>query len=202
MTSVLLLASETSRSSAIFVSHSNPSCFLAAKATKTHSAQCLEKRLFQNLAVGYCIEGDGFGLHLRHCQEQLGRILLQDLPTLFYYLSMSFGIFPTFPSAKAAKHFGFYYSHGHDRPWVPFITTIFLFIFVSNWSGALIPWKLFEIPAGWGRDCDSEWTGILICSLMSLYSWYILELGHQQSNQNNLKVSWQHLPTTSTPPWR
>eukprot|EP00438_Fugacium_kawagutii_P005431 Skav226187 [mRNA] locus=scaffold2212:79646:80849:+ [translate_table: standard] len=33
------------------------------------------------------------------------------------------------------------------RPWVPFITTIFLFIFVSNWSGALIPWKLFEIPA-------------------------------------------------------
>eukprot|EP00434_Breviolum_minutum_P036946 symbB.v1.2.032748.t1/scaffold3968.1/size47252/3 len=34
------------------------------------------------------------------------------------------------------------------RPWVPFITTIFLFIFVSNWSGALIPWKLFEIPAG------------------------------------------------------
>mmetsp|Transcript_44353 Transcript_44353/g.91667 ORF Transcript_44353/g.91667 Transcript_44353/m.91667 type:complete len:294 (+) Transcript_44353:63-944(+) len=34
------------------------------------------------------------------------------------------------------------------RPWVPFVTTIFLFIFVSNWSGALIPWKLFEIPAG------------------------------------------------------
>jgi len=34
------------------------------------------------------------------------------------------------------------------RPWVPFITTIFLFIFVSNWSGAIIPWKLLEIPAG------------------------------------------------------
>lgn len=34
------------------------------------------------------------------------------------------------------------------RPWVPFITTIFLFIFVSNWSGALIPWKLLEIPEG------------------------------------------------------
>ena len=100
MTSVLLLASETSRSSAIFVSHSNPSCFLAAKATKTHSAQCLEKRLFRNLAVGYCIEGDGSGLHLRHCQEQLGRILLQDLPILFCYLSMSFGIFPTFHPLK------------------------------------------------------------------------------------------------------
>lgn len=39
------------------------------------------------------------------------------------------------------------------RPWVPFITTIFLFIFVSNWSGALIPWKLFEIPAGQAHSC-------------------------------------------------
>jgi len=34
------------------------------------------------------------------------------------------------------------------RPWLPFIGTLFLFIFVSNWSGALIPWKLFEIPHG------------------------------------------------------
>ncbi|MGD1902997.1 MAG: F0F1 ATP synthase subunit A [Geitlerinemataceae cyanobacterium] len=34
------------------------------------------------------------------------------------------------------------------RPWVPFVGTLFLFIFVSNWSGALVPWKLFEIPAG------------------------------------------------------
>lgn len=34
------------------------------------------------------------------------------------------------------------------RPWVPFVGTLFLFIFVSNWSGALIPWKLFSLPAG------------------------------------------------------
>jgi F-type H+-transporting ATPase subunit a len=34
------------------------------------------------------------------------------------------------------------------RPWVPFIGTLFLFIFVSNWSGALVPWKLIKIPAG------------------------------------------------------
>ena len=25
---------------------------------------------------------------------------------------------------------------------------MFLFIFVSNWSGALIPWKIFELPNG------------------------------------------------------
>jgi F-type H+-transporting ATPase subunit a len=36
----------------------------------------------------------------------------------------------------------------HDyKSWVPFIGTIFLFIFVSDWSGALLPLKLIEIPA-------------------------------------------------------
>ncbi|NET59546.1 MAG: F0F1 ATP synthase subunit A [Symploca sp. SIO2E6] len=34
------------------------------------------------------------------------------------------------------------------RPWVPFIGTLFLFIFVSNWSGALVPWKLIKLPVG------------------------------------------------------
>ncbi|KAL6586616.1 hypothetical protein OROMI_001604 [Orobanche minor] len=33
-------------------------------------------------------------------------------------------------------------------PWVPFIGTMFLFIFVSNWSGALLPWKIIELPQG------------------------------------------------------
>nr|YP_009106175.1 CF0 subunit IV of ATP synthase [Binuclearia lauterbornii]AIT94992.1 CF0 subunit IV of ATP synthase [Binuclearia lauterbornii] len=32
--------------------------------------------------------------------------------------------------------------------WVPFLGTIFLFVFVSNWSGALFPWRLIEIPNG------------------------------------------------------
>lgn len=32
--------------------------------------------------------------------------------------------------------------------WVPFLGTIFLFIFVSNWSGALLPWKIIELPNG------------------------------------------------------
>ncbi len=34
------------------------------------------------------------------------------------------------------------------RDWVPFVGTLFLFIFVSNWSGALVPWKLIELPSG------------------------------------------------------
>jgi F-type H+-transporting ATPase subunit a len=34
------------------------------------------------------------------------------------------------------------------RPWVPFVGTLFLFIFISNWGGALVPWKLIHLPEG------------------------------------------------------
>lgn len=34
------------------------------------------------------------------------------------------------------------------KEWVPFIGSLFLFIFVSNWLGALIPWKLIHLPEG------------------------------------------------------
>ena len=34
------------------------------------------------------------------------------------------------------------------RDWLPFIGTLFLFIFVCNWGGALIPWRLIELPNG------------------------------------------------------
>ncbi|MBD2100607.1 F0F1 ATP synthase subunit A [Leptolyngbya sp. FACHB-261] len=34
------------------------------------------------------------------------------------------------------------------RTWTPFVGTLFLFIFVSNWLGALVPWKLLELPSG------------------------------------------------------
>lgn len=32
--------------------------------------------------------------------------------------------------------------------WSPFLGTIFLFVFVSNWSGALLPWQLLKLPNG------------------------------------------------------
>lgn len=34
------------------------------------------------------------------------------------------------------------------KEWVPFIGSLFMFIFVSNWLGALIPWKLIHLPEG------------------------------------------------------
>ncbi len=36
----------------------------------------------------------------------------------------------------------------HYRSWVPFVGSLFLFIFVSNWLGALVPWKLIHLPEG------------------------------------------------------
>jgi len=34
------------------------------------------------------------------------------------------------------------------KPWIPFVGTLFLFILGCNWAGALIPWKLIELPEG------------------------------------------------------
>ena len=34
------------------------------------------------------------------------------------------------------------------REWIPFIGTLFLFIFGCNWAGAIIPWKLIQLPEG------------------------------------------------------
>ena len=32
--------------------------------------------------------------------------------------------------------------------WVPFVGSLFLFILISNWLGALVPWKLIHLPEG------------------------------------------------------
>ena len=34
------------------------------------------------------------------------------------------------------------------RTWLPFVSTMFLFIFGCNWAGAVIPWKLILLPEG------------------------------------------------------
>jgi F-type H+-transporting ATPase subunit a len=60
------------------------------------------------------------------------------------------------------------------RPWLPFIGTLFLFIFVSNWSGALIPWKLIEIPgselAAPTNDINTTVALALLTSLAYFYA--------------------------------
>lgn len=60
------------------------------------------------------------------------------------------------------------------RPWLPFVGTLFLFIFVSNWSGALLPWKLIEIPnselAAPTNDINTTVSLALLTSLAYFYA--------------------------------
>ena len=59
---------------------------------------------------------------------------LQNLTEVVYELVKSIAITQMGPS---------YYSQ-----FLPFVATIFLFVLGSNLAGALVPWKLFEIPSG------------------------------------------------------
>ena len=34
------------------------------------------------------------------------------------------------------------------KEWIPFVGTLFFFIFGCNWAGAIIPWKVIELPEG------------------------------------------------------
>ena len=63
---------------------------------------------------------------------------------------------------------------GEDyKTWTPFIGTLFLFIFVSNWSGALIPWKVIELPNGeLGAPTNDINTTAMLAILASLSYFY------------------------------
>ena len=59
------------------------------------------------------------------------------------------------------------------RDWLPFIGTLFLFIFVSNWGGALVPWKLIHLPSGeLGAPTADINTTIALALLVSLAYFY------------------------------
>jgi F-type H+-transporting ATPase subunit a len=57
--------------------------------------------------------------------------------------------------------------------WVPYIGTLFLFIFVSNWSGALVPWKIIELPNGeLGAPTNDINTTVALALLVSVAYFY------------------------------
>lgn len=61
----------------------------------------------------------------------------------------------------------------HYLSWVPFVGTMFLFIFVSNWSGALIPWKVIELPHGeLGAPTNDINTTVALALLTSIAYFY------------------------------
>lgn len=59
------------------------------------------------------------------------------------------------------------------RPWVPFISTLFLFIFGCNWAGALVPWKLIRLPEGeLAAPTNDINTTIALALLVSVFYFY------------------------------
>ena len=59
-----------------------------------------------------------------------------------------------------------------SRSWVPFLGTIFLFIFVSNWSGALLPWKIIELPNGELAAPTNDINTTVALALLTSFSYF------------------------------
>ena len=59
------------------------------------------------------------------------------------------------------------------RDWMPFIGTLFLFIFVSNWGGALVPWRLIKLRSGeLGAPTADINTTVALALLLALSYFY------------------------------
>ena len=59
------------------------------------------------------------------------------------------------------------------RPWLPFIGTLFLFIFGCNWAGAIIPWKLIKLSEGeFGAPTNDINTTVALALLTSFMYFY------------------------------
>jgi len=59
------------------------------------------------------------------------------------------------------------------RPWVPFVSTLFLFIFGCNWAGALVPWKVLELPEGeLAAPTNDINTTVALSLLVSIFYFY------------------------------
>ena len=59
------------------------------------------------------------------------------------------------------------------RDWIPFIGTLFLFIFGCNWAGAIIPWKLIKLPEGeFAAPTNDINTTVALALLTSLAYFY------------------------------
>jgi F-type H+-transporting ATPase subunit a len=58
------------------------------------------------------------------------------------------------------------------REWIPFIGTLFLFIFGCNWAGAVIPWKLIELPEGELAAPTNDINTTVALALLTSFSYF------------------------------
>nr|YP_010170959.1 ATP synthase CF0 subunit IV [Chondria tumulosa]QSD57100.1 ATP synthase CF0 subunit IV [Chondria tumulosa] len=68
------------------------------------------------------------------------------------------------------------------RIWVPYISTIFLFILGSNWAGALIPWKLIHLPEGELAAPTNDINTTVALSLLTSLSYFYAGLSKNGLN--------------------
>jgi F-type H+-transporting ATPase subunit a len=59
------------------------------------------------------------------------------------------------------------------KEWIPFVGTLFFFIFGCNWAGAIIPWKLIQLPEGeFAAPTNDINTTVALALLTSLAYFY------------------------------
>ena len=58
------------------------------------------------------------------------------------------------------------------KEWIPFIGTLFFFIFGCNWAGAIIPWKLIELPEGEFAAPTNDINTTVALSLLTSVSYF------------------------------
>jgi F-type H+-transporting ATPase subunit a len=58
------------------------------------------------------------------------------------------------------------------REWIPFIGTLFLFIFGCNWAGAVIPWKLIALPEGELAAPTNDINTTVALALLTSFSYF------------------------------
>lgn len=58
------------------------------------------------------------------------------------------------------------------KEWIPYIGTLFLFIFGSNWAGAIIPWKLIELPEGELAAPTNDINTTVALALMTSFAYF------------------------------
>lgn len=59
------------------------------------------------------------------------------------------------------------------RTWLPYIGTIFLFIFASNWCGGLLPLKFVELPEGELAAPTNDINTTVALALLTSFSYFI-----------------------------
>jgi F-type H+-transporting ATPase subunit a len=58
------------------------------------------------------------------------------------------------------------------REWIPYIGTLFFFIFGSNWAGAVVPWKLIELPSGEFAAPTNDINTTVALALLTSFSYF------------------------------